>query len=56
MRHDWYVVKYKGGKALSKSPQAMDKEEAKMLVAQVKGLRGNEGYVFKAVHRHDVAI
>ena len=53
MRAEWFLVRYKDGKFVDKSPYALSRSEADNLLS-LAGLR-DRGFTYKVVHRKEVA-
>lgn len=52
MRYEWYLVRYKGGKFVDKSPHAMSRCEADNLLKLAR--LNDKGYAYKVVHRKEL--
>ena len=52
MRFEWYLVRFKQGKFIDKSPHAISRSEADNLLSLAK--MTDKGFSYRVMHRNDV--
>ena len=52
MRNDWYLVRFKSGKFIDKSPYALSRGEADNLLSLAR--MTDKGFTYKVIHRNDI--